>query len=264
MLAAPRDRHRRAERDHVRGAPVGERLAGRRGGRRRGWTAPGPSRRGRARRSASATPATCSFTSCGCDQANGVTRQIAEAHRGDLVPPAKAPVRTAARASRWRTAARAPSSRSASAAGSSPGRLSTLTLAAAAQRREQLSRRRSVAGDLDDRTACAVWRTIAAPPSARKLGAGSSARQVGERRVVALASARPSCRGSRMRSMGIVQVSRLERLAGEPRRGSTRRSGVSRRSRASRRGDSADVLLEHLEPDAGARRGCAPGRGPRA
>ena len=42
----------------------------------RATTARAPSPRGRGARSAAAVPSTCAFTSCGCDHANGVTKQM--------------------------------------------------------------------------------------------------------------------------------------------------------------------------------------------
>ena len=77
--AAPRDRQRRAERDHSGVGAVAERPPARERGRRRGSTARGRHGVAAPRAAPAATPATCSFTSCGCDQANGVTRQTRRA-----------------------------------------------------------------------------------------------------------------------------------------------------------------------------------------
>ena len=71
-----RERDRRADRDDLRVvaalecSAAGQQVA--RARRRR----EDRHRRGRARRSAFAAPSTCAFTSCGCDHANGVTKQM--------------------------------------------------------------------------------------------------------------------------------------------------------------------------------------------
>ena len=85
--AAARDRDGRPERDHVRARlRSAERAAARRRGRAARLDGARTVTACPSARSSAATPATCSFTSCGCDHANGVTRQIRRATSSSGAP----------------------------------------------------------------------------------------------------------------------------------------------------------------------------------
>ena len=124
---ARRARRRRRRRCAARAGPRRGRRAVRRGEDRHA--------RGPARAALCAMPATCSLTSCGCDHANGVTRQIRRAIAAESSPLEREQHLALAHAGV------PPSSRNAATAGSSTGKLRATTSPSVRAARSSRARR---------------------------------------------------------------------------------------------------------------------------